>query len=112
MLQTHTQSLATSSGSTSCDRLPTVHIPPNHYQISVFVQLNNGAYSSFLSLTEHTATITTEHIIPPMGQAPANNAPHCDEAEVHNFDVCGLGNTTAMNLNVESLAPMELCNFS
>ena len=104
MLQTHTQSLATSSGSTSRDRLPTVHIPPNHYQISVFVQLNNGAYSSFISLTEH--------VIPAMGQAPANNAPHCDEAEVHNFDVRGLGNTTAMNSNVESLAPMELCNFS
>ena len=108
MLHSRPQSLATSA---SHDRLPTAHVPPSHYQISVFVQLNNGAYSSFISLTEHAA-MTTEHVVPAMGQAPANNAPHCDEAEVHNVDIRGLGNATAMNSNVESLAPMELCNFS
>ena len=78
-------------------------VPPSQ-QINSFMQQNDPYYSSFIVLTEHTA-ITIEHTIIP---------PHCDNAEVHNAEVRirGLGNTTALNSNVESLAPMELCNFS
>ena len=83
------------------DRQPALPIPSSH-QISSFVHLNDP-YRSFISLTEHTDALTTEQIV-------SANATHCDDAEVHTATVRGPGSTTATNVNVGPLAPMELCN--
>ena len=78
-------------------------LPP--YQISSFVQLNDP-HNRFIVLSEH---ITTEHVLP-TGQSPVNTTHY--STEVHNGAVRGSRSTINVNSNVESLAPMELCNLA